>query len=123
MPLGRETGRLALEDAAELVDVQHRCLIETEQQLHAGVQRVRVAGDDEGAVAAVLDHSPRLEHPERLPYRGAAGPERLRQLALGRQRVARLQLPLADPPQQLVRDQLVELLALDRLVAHRRLLV
>ena len=121
--LGRETGGLAFEDAPQLVDVEHRRLVEVEQELQARVERVGPTGDDEGAVADVLDHALRLEHAQRFAHRRAPGPERLRELALRGQLVARMQLAGADPAQQPLGDQLVDLLALDRLVAQSRLAV
>ena len=122
-PLGRETGGLAFEDAPQFVDVEHRRLVEVEQELQARVERVGPAARARSTAADVLDDTLRLQHAQGLANGGAPRPERLGQLPLGRQGVARMQPAAADPAQQLIGDQLVDLLALDRLVAQSRLAV
>jgi len=77
----------------------------------------RGVGDDEGSAVRRRDHPLRLEHAESLADRGAADAETLRQLALGRQHVARPQPAAADLREQLLGDLLVHLPALERLVA------
>src|SRR5205814_10250878 len=110
---GREPGRLTLEQPSQLEDVVQRPLVEREQQPQRAVERIAVGRDDERAVADGLDQAARLEHPEGLADRGAPGPVQPRQLALRRQRISRLEAPVADLAEQLLGDQLVDLAALD----------
>ena len=119
VPLRRERRRLALENPAQLVDVEHRCLVEAEQQLERAVQRVRVVRHDEGSPLPRSRSRPatRASGAPRGPTSGRRGTPAVSSRS-GGQRVARLEAARADLPQQLLRDQLVDLPALDRLVAH-----
>src|SRR5579884_3738817 len=118
-PLGGERRRLALEDPPQLEEVVHvRVLVEREDETEGALERVRCVGDDEGAAVRRRDHALRLEHPQRLADGGAADVEALRQLAFGRQRVARLQPARADLAEQLLGDLDVDLATLDGLVAR-----
>ncbi len=117
--LGCQCGRLALEDPAQLEQVVHaRLLVEAEEEPQRGLERIRRLGHDERTAVRGRDHALRLEHAQRLADRRAANLEALRQLALGRQRVARLQPPGADLGKELIRDLEIDLASLEGLKAR-----
>ena len=120
VPLGGERRRLALEDPAQLVEVVHRRLSSrVSRSCSELLSGFAASGDDERAAVAAVSITPcdsSIRSASRTEERPDA--EALGQLALGRQRVARLQPARADLAEQLLGDQLVHLAALDRLVAH-----
>ena len=113
-PLGGERHGLALEDAAHLEQLAQAAFLDCEEQRERVVQRVAEVRDLERAAAPGADQALGLEHAERLAHRRASDPVVLHQLALGGERVARLQMPLADERQQAVGHELVRVAALDR---------
>ena len=126
MPLGGERGRLAVEDPPQLEEIVHPgTLVQRKEQTDRAAERVRDVRDGERA-AVPRYHALRLEHAQGLANRGAADAEALRQLALRRKRVARPEAAAADLREQLLRNLLVDLATLERLVVrrfHHRVLV
>jgi hypothetical protein len=113
-PFRGERDRLAFEDPAHLEELAQAPFLDGEEERQRVVQGVSEVRHREGA-AAPGDQPLRLEHPQRLADGRAADAVVLHQLTLRGQRVARLQMPLADQREQALRNQLVRVPALDRL--------
>jgi len=124
MALGREPRRFALEDAAQLDTrrasspgrgCSRSCMLELSGFAYPATTNVPLPPFSITPFDSSIRSASRTdERPDRKTC--------VNSRSVGRGS-PRAQVPLADPPQQLVGDQLVDLLALDRLVAHRRLFV
>ena len=118
MTLRSERRSLAIQDAPQLEQVvEPGAVVECEEQAERAVQRVGRLRDDEGSTVGRDDHALGLEHPQRLADGGAPDAEALGQLALGREHVARPEPAAPDFREQLLCDLLVDLPALEGLVA------
>jgi hypothetical protein len=117
--LGRERRRFAFEDAPKLVDLVHARLVEREQELERGVERVAEVRHGERRVANGLDQPLRFEHAQCFAHGRASRAVALRQLTFGRQDIAGSQPPRGDLRDELLCDELVDLASLYRLERWR----
>ena len=111
---GGEGRRLSLENPPHLEELRVIRLLDGNEETERVIQGIAEVGNGECAVASTLDHPSGLEHPERLAHGGASDAERLDQLALGRESLARLEAPRADLGHQPLGYELVRLPAMNR---------
>ncbi len=113
-PLRGQARRGGFEDPAHLEHVQEGVALHREEHGQGADDVVGLGAADEGALArADVDDAEHLQRPDGLAHGGPADLESVREIPLGEQLVAGLQLPLGDEVLDLVHDLFVEPFGLD----------